>query len=365
MHVTNALKISGVVRIYVAGKGKTPNIMDTLYQDTYVLPSEENADDIHAQNLLRSNELQLLLLIKSLLNIDPLLLNLSDSFQSFEYESSTCIAPSKLFKSLVLDIDNLSYSGTSIRNVTHKGKVYIQLQCDRGRCITRQVQENNVQDQIALPTAPAAAVGPIIPRCLPYRLPRLRRRLDVHSGGIHSRPSNHHSTGRGGRLAHGRIVVRDATRGGPHHPTECSLVLDLVSGHNIHQEIEYIGAGYGGGDVVLLERAPLVLLGVEPGSDGELEDEELAGLGEENGRLGGDHAHVLVGLHDLLDAGEGELVVLEIVDMLDLLALVGPEHVKLLLLLLKEMVERRGRGRSRGGLRRVRGGLGLLVVLHW
>lgn len=78
---------------------------------------------------------------------------------------------------------------------------------------------------------------------------------------------------------------------------------------------------------------------MEPGADGEFEDEELAGFGKEDRGLGGDHADILVGLHDLLDAGEGELVVLEVVDVFDLLALVGPEHLELLLLLLEEVVE--------------------------
>lgn len=78
---------------------------------------------------------------------------------------------------------------------------------------------------------------------------------------------------------------------------------------------------------------------MEPRTDGELEDEELACLGEEDGSLCGDHAHVLVGLHDLLDAGEGELVVLEVIGVLDLLTLVGPEHLELLVLLLEEVVE--------------------------
>ena len=41
----------------------------------------------------------------------------------------------------------------------------------------------------------------------------------------------------------------------------------------------------------------------------QLEDEELAGLGEDDGGLGGDHPDVLVGLHDPLDSREGEVVV--------------------------------------------------------
>lgn len=79
---------------------------------------------------------------------------------------------------------------------------------------------------------------------------------------------------------------------------------------------------------------------MKPGSDCELEDEELAGFGEEDGCFGGDHTNVLVGFHDLFDASERELMVLEIVYLLDLLALVGPEHLELLLLLLEKVVVR-------------------------
>lgn len=55
-------------------------------------------------------------------------------------------------------------------------------------------------------------------------------------------------------------------------------------------------------------------------------------------------------------------MVFKIVNLFDFLALKGPEHLKLLLLLLKEVVE--GRGRDRGLRRRVRGGLGLIVGVH-
>ena len=60
-------------------------------------------------------------------------------------------------------------------------------------------------------------------------------------------------------------------------------------------------------------------------------------------------------------------MVFKIVNLFDFLALKGPEHLKLLLLLLEEVVEVRGRDgclRRRRRRRRVRGGLGLIVVLH-
>lgn len=82
---------------------------------------------------------------------------------------------------------------------------------------------------------------------------------------------------------------------------------------------------------------------MEPRADCELEDEELAGLGEENGGLGRYHADVLIRLHDLLDASQWELVILKVVDLFNVVALVVPEHLQLLLLLLEEMMKWRGR----------------------
>lgn len=133
-------------------------------------------------------------------------------------------------------------------------------------------------------------------------------------------------------------------------------VLGLVAGHDVDEEVEDLGAGDGGGDVGLLERAALVLLGVRPAAVGELEDEHLARPGEHDGGLGGDHADVLVGLHDLLDAGEGEVVVLEVGGGLDLAVLLRPEHLQLLLRR-RRLLRRRGGG-GRVELLRVGGGGG-------
>lgn len=156
---------------------------------------------------------------------------------------------------------------------------------------------------VTLTTAATTTEGPIIRR-LPNGLPSLRRRrLYVHPRGVHNHGPPHHDTGWWG---HGRVIVRHPAGSGPHDGTNTkasNLLLDLVSGDNVDKKIKNVGAGDGGGDIVLLEGAALVLLGVEPGPDGELEDEELARFGEEYGSLGGDHADVLVGLHDLLDAG--------------------------------------------------------------
>jgi hypothetical protein len=90
---------------------------------------------------------------------------------------------------------------------------------------------------------------------------------------------------------------------------------------------------------------------------GELEDEHLAGPGEHHGSLGGDHADVLVGFHDLLDAGEREVVILEVGSGLDLAVLLRPEYLQLLLLRGRRLL---GRGSSRRcvELRRVGAGAG-------
>lgn len=47
-----------------------------------------------------------------------------------------------------------------------------------------------------------------------------------------------------------------------------------------------------------------------PGAHGQFGDEDVAALGEEDGRLGRNHLDLRVGLHHLLDPGQGQLVLL-------------------------------------------------------
>ncbi|GER51803.1 ribosomal RNA large subunit methyltransferaseK/L [Striga asiatica] len=179
---------------------------------------------------------------------------------------------------------------------------------------------------------------------LPHGLPRLRRwqslRINTRIHPRHSWPAHHW-------LPHGRVIVGHAGNAGSsrwwdHNPLEGShLILDFIPRHNIHKKIKYVGASDGGRYVILLEGTALVLFRVEPRSHGELEYEKLARLGEEYRGLRRYHAHVLVGLHDFLNAGQRELVVFEIVHLLDLLALEIPEHLELLLLRFEEVVVRR------------------------
>jgi hypothetical protein len=82
---------------------------------------------------------------------------------------------------------------------------------------------------------------------------------------------------------------------------------------NVDEEVEHVRLAQRGGDVTALQSTALVLLGVDPGAHGELGDEGLAGFGEDDRRFGGDHLDFWVGLHDLLDARERQLVDLVVV----------------------------------------------------
>ncbi|GER36303.1 ribosomal RNA large subunit methyltransferaseK/L [Striga asiatica] len=213
-----------------------------------------------------------------------------------------------------------------------------------------ETEELPLSVQAAMPTAgpSTASIRAILCGGLPHGLPRLRRGhslcVNTWIHPRHSWPAHHW-------LPHGRVIVGHAghpscSRWWAHDPLEGRhLILDFIPRHNINQKIKYVGARDSSGDVILLERAALVLLRVEPRSHGELEYEELARLGEEYWGLCRYHAHVLVGLHDLLDAGQRELVIFEIVHLLDLLALKIPERLEMMLLLFEEVVV--------GGLRRV------------
>lgn len=86
----------------------------------------------------------------------------------------------------------------------------------------------------------------------------------------------------------------------------------LLARYDVDQEVEHVTLGQGRGNVGSLQCPALVLFGMDPGAHGELGDEYVASLGEEDGGLSRDHLHLRVGLHDLLDAGERQLVYLVI-----------------------------------------------------
>lgn len=91
-------------------------------------------------------------------------------------------------------------------------------------------------------------------------------------------------------------------------------------------------------DVIFLQSTSLILLSMKPGTNDDIQKEEFTCLGKLNWCFNRYHADILVSFYDLLDVGKGKMVVLEIVNLLDFLELVGLEHLRLLLLLLKEMV---------------------------
>lgn len=70
---------------------------------------------------------------------------------------------------------------------------------------------------------------------------------------------------------------------------------------------------------------------MDPSSHRKLSDKDIAALSEEDRRLCGDHLDVGIGLHDLLDAREGQLVQLVVVgfglEVVDSLLPVGGQDV--------------------------------------
>merc|ERR1719502_1684219 len=125
----------------------------------------------------------------------------------------------------------------------------------------------------------------------------------------------------------------------PHHRRRGARVrafFGLLPGHDVEQKVENVRLRDSGRDVVPLQGSPLALLRVHPRPQRELQNEELAGLGEEHRCLRANHAHVLVRLHDFLDPRQRKLVVLKNRrvrgNLLDLLHLLLPENFQLLAL---------------------------------
>ena len=63
--------------------------------------------------------------------------------------------------------------------------------------------------------------------------------------------------------------------------------------------------------VIPLERLPVIFRGIIIRLMRHLDDKHFACLGKENRGLCGDHADVLIGLHDLLDPCKRQFLVLE------------------------------------------------------
>jgi len=136
------------------------------------------------------------------------------------------------------------------------------------------------------------------------------------------------------------ITLRYVTHASPGHKLD-----------DVHQKVENVRLLNGLSNVFLLEGSSLVELRVVPAPNAQVQDKEFAGLGKEDGSLRGDHSHVLVGLHDALDACQWQVVVrLEILFGLSLEFLYRGE------LLLPELVEAsvelcKELGTGRGGCR--------------
>jgi len=73
-------------------------------------------------------------------------------------------------------------------------------------------------------------------------------------------------------------------------------------GDDVNQKVEHIGLCESGCDVGTLKSTALVLLGVNPCPHGQLCDEDVATLCEQDWGLGRYHLDLWIGLHDFLDA---------------------------------------------------------------
>ncbi|KAK3417628.1 hypothetical protein EUGRSUZ_H03577 [Eucalyptus grandis] len=104
------------------------------------------------------------------------------------------------------------------------------------------------------------------------------------------------------------IVVRNAFGRRTHRKTSCPrhrckyFISQILSGHDINQEIKNIGPRDCCCNVILLEGPPLVLLRVIPGTEGQLQNEHLTGPGKYDWSFSRYHPHVLISFHDLLDS---------------------------------------------------------------
>jgi hypothetical protein len=90
--------------------------------------------------------------------------------------------------------------------------------------------------------------------------------------------------------------------------TAALVGMGLLARDNVNEEVKHVRLGQRRRNVGPLEGATLVLFGVDPGAHGELCDEDVAALREQDGRLRRDHLDLGVCLHHLLDARQRQLV---------------------------------------------------------
>jgi hypothetical protein len=89
------------------------------------------------------------------------------------------------------------------------------------------------------------------------------------------------------------------------------LLGHMLVGYGIQEEIVDLRVHYCRTYVVPLQRLPVVFGGIIVRLVCHLDYEHLACLRKENRGFSGDHADVLIGLHDFLDPRQGQLLVLE------------------------------------------------------
>lgn len=82
----------------------------------------------------------------------------------------------------------------------------------------------------------------------------------------------------------GPHAVRKGSDRGRQTRQDAAVQAGASSRGGLYQEIKYVSAGDGGGNVVALQGAALVLLAVGPGPQGRLQNEHLARLHPRNPR---------------------------------------------------------------------------------
>lgn len=78
----------------------------------------------------------------------------------------------------------------------------------------------------------------------------------------------------------------------------------LLAGNYINEEVKHVRFGQSGGNVGSLEGTTFVVLGVNPGTHGQLSNENITALSKQDGCLCGYHLDLRVRLHHLLDTGQ-------------------------------------------------------------
>ena len=89
------------------------------------------------------------------------------------------------------------------------------------------------------------------------------------------------------------------------------LLGHMLVGYGIQEEIVDLRVHYCRTYVVPLQRLSVIFGGIIIGLVSHLDDEHFACLGKENRGLSGDHADILIGLHDFLDSRKGKFLILE------------------------------------------------------